>query len=82
MVFYKPQIKENKNKNEVKAEEMQVPKDVMVSNKEVSAKMSNHSKSSRKTNSIEPEEINLLADKVYKMIEKRFSIQKDRRGLR
>jgi hypothetical protein len=39
------------------------------------------SKRRGKNNEIEVEEVNQIAEKVFKILEKRIAIQKDRRGL-
>lgn len=72
----------NPIRKEPAAEIGQTPKDILRSEKEVYAKAISTSKPSKKSDTIETEEVNLLAEKVFRIIEKRMVIQKDRRGLR
>lgn len=74
LVFCKPQQKatptiKEEYKNVIKADEQVFAKTVTSSKKQ-------------KKYEIEVEEVNQIAEKVFKIIEKRIAIQKDRRGLR
>ena len=76
LIFCKPHIKETS----IVTEEAQ--KNANKSAEQVFAKSVTSSKPQSKYNQIEVEEVNQIAERVYKLIEKRISIQKDRRGLR
>lgn len=65
------------------ASESEKDKTAINGNSEVFANTVSSSKSKKiSINDIEAEEVNLLADKILKILERRISIQKDRRGLR
>jgi len=76
LILYKP------HKKETAAVTGQMPKDVLISDKEVCAKAGPSSKPNKNITDLETEDVNLLAERVLKVIEKRIAIQKDRRGLR
>ncbi|HEX2926972.1 MAG TPA: hypothetical protein VHP38_12080 [Ruminiclostridium sp.] len=78
LVFYMPQSKEKKMP-EIKEERH---KDIITGDRDVYAKAITPSKPDKKLQSAGTEEVNMLAEKVFKIIEKRLAIQKDRRGLR
>ena len=80
LVFYKPQLKE-KEQNEHGKKDI-FPIDVMQAEKNVYAKATSTSKPDKKLQNIGSEEVKVLADKVFQILEKRLTIQKDRRGLR
>lgn len=80
LVFYKPQSGEMKIKIPELKEDRQ--KDIIIGDKEVYAKAFTPQKPDKKLKSPGAEEVNMLAEKVFKIIEKRLAIQKDRRGLR
>ncbi|AEY65524.1 hypothetical protein [Clostridium sp. BNL1100] len=80
LVFYRPQLKE-KDKKEQEIKEI-LPMDVMHAEKNVYAKATSPSKPDKKLQTIGNEEVKVLADKVFQILEKRLTIQKDRRGLR
>ena len=71
------------HKQDTVLETGQVPNDLMTGNKDVGAKTVSSSKSKNiSIDDIDTGEVNLLAEKILKILEKRMSIQKDRRGLR
>lgn len=70
-----------KDKKEHEIKEI-LPMDVMQAEKNVYAKAISQSKQDRKPQTIGNEEVKVLADKVFQILEKRLTIQKDRRGLR
>ncbi len=77
LVFYRPQLKEKEQeKKEI------LPMDVMHAEKNVYAKAASSSKPDKKLQTIGNEEVKVLADRVFQILEKRLAIQKDRRGLR
>ena len=76
LVFYRPQKNETAEKRNVE------PKDVLKSEKEVYAKVTRSSKPRNDFSDIGAEEVNMLAERVSKILEKRMTIQKDRRGMR
>lgn len=63
----------------IKSEE--APANVIKSDNQVNTMSVTPSKRRGKINEIEVEEVNQIAEKVFKIIEKRIAIQKDRRGL-
>ena len=75
LIHCNPHIKETPRATE------EENKNVMKADNQVSAKSVTSSKSNR-INNLELEEVNQIADKVLKIIEKKIAIQKDRRGLR
>ena len=76
LIFCKPHLKETS----IATEESH--KNINKSNEQVFAKAVTSSKPQSKYNQIEVEEVNQIAERVFKIIEKRIAIQKDRRGLR
>lgn len=60
----------------------QLPEDELSAGKEVYSKTVTSSKPVKVSVADNAEEVNLIAEKVYGIIEKRLEIQKDRRGLR
>jgi len=76
LILCKPDIKETL------VETGQTPKDVLLSDKEVYAKAVTSSRPHKNINDIDTEEVNMLAERILKVLEKRMVIQKDRRGLR
>ncbi len=76
LIFCKPHIKETSIATE------EAHKNIIKNNEQVFAKSVTSSKPQSKYNQIEVEEVNQIAEKVFKIIEKRIAIQKDRRGLR
>ncbi len=80
LVFYRPQLKDKEQKEQEKKEIL--PMDVMHAEKSVYAKAASASKTDKKHQSMGTEEVNMLADRVFQILEKRLAIQKDRRGLR
>ena len=76
LIFCKPPVKETPIATE------ETHKNINRNDEHVFAKSVTSSKPQRKYNQIEVEEVNLIAERVFKMIEKRIAIQKDRRGLR
>ncbi len=76
LILSKPHIKETPTAS------AEVHKNINNKDEQVFAKAVTSSKPQRKYNQIEVEEVNQIAEKVYKIIEKRIAIQKDRRGLR
>ena len=75
MIHCNPHVKETPRATE------EENKNVMKADNQVSAKSVTSSKSNR-INNLEVEEVNQIADKVLKIIEKKIAIQKDRRGIR
>lgn len=59
-----------------------LPPDVLIGEKDVYAKAVTVPKTDKGQTELEAEEINLLAERVFKILEKRLAIQKDRRGLK
>ncbi|EPR11628.1 hypothetical protein [Ruminiclostridium papyrosolvens] len=80
LIFYRHQLKE-KDKKEQGIKDI-LPMDVMHTEKNVYAKATSPSKPDKKLQTIGNEEVKVLADKVFQILEKKLIIQKDRRGLR
>jgi hypothetical protein len=78
LVFYKPQVKEMK----IPTNTGDKPKDVIIGENSVYAKAFTPAKQEKKKNLIETEEVNVLAERVFQILEKKLAIQKDRRGLK
>lgn len=80
LVFYRPMLKE-KDKKEQGIKDI-LPMDIMHAEKNVYAKATSPTKTDKKLQTIGNEEVKMLADRVFQILEKRLTIQKDRRGLR
>ncbi|MDF2986025.1 MAG: hypothetical protein K0R50_1535 [Eubacterium sp.] len=76
LILYKPK------REKPPAAENQIPEDALTVGKEVYAKTVTSSKPVKVSIADNAEEVNLIAEKVYGIIEKKMEIQKDRRGLR
>ena len=76
LILCKPDIKETVVGTE------QTSNDVLPSDKEVYAKAVTSSRLHKSINEIDTEEVNLLAERILKILEKKLVIQKERRGLR
>ncbi|QNU65809.1 hypothetical protein EHE19_012965 [Ruminiclostridium herbifermentans] len=76
LIFYKPPVKEKSK------ETQEAQKVININDEKVFAKTVTSVKPQSKYSQIEVEEVNLIADRVFRIIEKRIAIQKDRRGLR
>jgi hypothetical protein len=76
LILCKPRV------GEAAVEAEQIHSDVMASKQGVFAKAVSISKPDKSINDLGNEEVNIIAEKVLKVLEKRMAIQKDRRGLR
>lgn len=76
LILYKPK------REKPTAAENQLPEEILPGRNEVYTKALTTSARGNKTDIDSPEGLNLIAEKVYGLIEKRLGIQKDRRGIR
>ena len=76
LILYKPK------QEKPRVAEEQKPPDILAGPSEVYTKAVTSSKPVKVSLADNPEEVSLIAEKVYGIIEKRLEIQKDRRGLR
>ncbi len=76
LILYKPK------REKTTAAENQLPEEILPGRNEVYTKALTTSARGNKTDIDSPEGLNLIAEKVYGLIEKRLGIQKDRRGIR
>lgn len=76
LVFRKPVTE-----GSIRGEEEQELKTIPLKEKEAASRTLTSPKQAKVINNIGPKEMNLLAERVFKILEKRIVIQKDRRGL-